>query len=440
VREPTETSTPSSSGATVPGLTGGRAPAVKFVLVTLMLDVLGFGLLIPVAPQLVMKVTGANADAAAGPYGYLMATYAVMQFLCSPVLGALSDRFGRRPVILISLLGSGIDYFAQAWAPTLWLLFLTRAINGVSGASMTAASAYIADVTPPEKRAGAFGLVGAAFGLGFVFGPLIGGALGSYDIHYPFYAAGAITLVNALYGYFILPESLSTEHRAHITIARMNPLAVFEGVMKHRLVTGLAAALFLFMLGEMMLRSTWNLSAVYRFGWKPWQVGLSLAIVGICSAIVQGGLARKVVPAIGERRSLLIGLGFAVFAYTSYGLATQGWMMYAIVAVACLGGIAQPAAQSLITRSVGPREQGRTQGAMTALQSLAAVIGPPVGTHVFAYFVSDEAPRRLGGAPFFLAAALAMGGWLVVAWVLSRPERIEPVRAGTHRTGGERRS
>ncbi len=415
MHEPTLTTHPTLAS---PGT--GRKPAVPFVLVTLVLDVLGFGLLIPVAPQLVMKVTGGTVEEAAGSYGWLMATYAVMQFVFSPVLGALSDRFGRRPVILLSLLGSGLDYFAQAWAPTLWLLFVTRAINGVSGASMTAASAYIADVTPPEKRAGAFGMVGAAFGLGFVFGPLLGGWLGSFDVHYPFYAAGAITLANFVYGAFVLPESLPKDRRAHITIARMNPLAVFQGVMKHKLVAGLGVALFLFMLGEMMLRATWNLSAAYRFGWGPKQVGISLAVVGICSALVQGGLARKVVPKLGEKLSVLIGLGFAVFAYLAYGLATQGWMMYAIVAVACLGGIAPPATQSLITRSVGPTEQGRTQGAITALQSLAAIIGPPVGTHVFAHYASDAAPVKMGGAAFFVAAGLALMGWGVAAWVLSR--------------------
>ncbi len=398
----------------------GRKPAVVFVLVTLMLDVLGFGLLIPVAPQLVMKVTGWNEAEAAGPFGLLLTTYALMQFIFSPVLGALSDRFGRRPVILISLLGSGLDYFAQAWAPTLWLLFLTRAINGISGASMTAASAYIADVTPPEKRAGAFGLVGAAFGLGFVIGPLIGGLLGSIDIHYPFYVAGGITLINFVYGWFVLPESLPAERRARISVASMNPLSVFEGVMRYPLVAGLGAALFCFMLGEMMLRSTWNLSGAYRFGWGPEQVGISLAVVGVCSALVQGGLARRLVPALGERRSLLIGLGIAVLAYSAYGLATQGWMMYAIVAFASLGGIAQPAAQSLITRTVGPTEQGRTQGAITALQNLAAIIGFPVGTTVFAYFVSPSSPVHTGGAAFLLSGVLALTGWLVAAVVLSR--------------------
>lgn len=419
MHEPTSPNSPQTTALSTPALAKRKA-AVPFVLVTLMLDVLGFGLLIPVAPQLIMKVTGGTAEEAASPYGWLMATYAIMQFVCSPVLGALSDRFGRRPVILISLLGSGIDYFAQAWAPTLWLLFATRALNGISGASMTAASAYIADVTPPEKRAGAFGLVGAAFGLGFVFGPLIGGLLGKLDIHYPFYVAGAITLVNFVYGYFVLPESLPPERRAHISASKMNPLAVFQGVMKHKIVAGMGAALFLFMLGEMMLRSTWNLSGAYRFNWDPVDVGVSLGVVGVCSAIVQGGLARKIVPKLGEKMSLLIGLAFAVFAYTAYGLATAGWQMYAIVAIACFGGIAQPAAQSLITRSVDPTEQGRTQGAMTALQSLAAIIGPPVGTHVFAYYVSDAAPVKHGGAAFFLAALLALLGWMVAAWVLSR--------------------
>lgn len=454
-----------------------RRASVVFIFVTLLLEVLGFGLLIPVAPKLVQGLlhggTG-GTDVEAAPYvGGLMAIYAVMQFVCAPTLGALSDRFGRRPVLLWSLFGSGLDYFAMAFAPSLWILYVTRAINGISGASMTVANAYIADVTPPQKRAAAYGMVGAAFGLGFILGPLMGGLLAEEklviplvnvtyhgDLHYPFYAAGALSLCNWLYGFFILPESLPKERRARVSIARMNPLVVFEGLGKYPLVLGLAGSLFMMNLAMFGLHTTWVLYTEHRYHWSKIDVGWSLALVGLGAAVVQGGLARKLIPILGgrdpargsnmlgEKRAVLLGAVIATLAYAGYGLATHGWMIYVIIVVAALGGIAQPAVQALITRSVLPTEQGRVQGALTGLTSIAQIFGGVIGTMTFAFFAADPKtpaaffgllklpapPFQLPGASFLLGAILcAIGG--VIAWrVLSRavvgPAVAEKANAG----------
>lgn len=390
-------------------------PAIGFIIVTLLLDTLGFGLIIPVAPRLVQQLEGWTEQQAAPYVGLLSATYAVMQFLFAPVLGALSDHFGRRPVILVSLFGSGLDYFAMALAPTLWVLFITRAINGLSGASFSVANAYIADVTSPSKRAAAFGMVGAAFGVGFMLGPLLGGVLGSVDLRLPFVAAGAVTMLNWLYGYFVLPESLSAENRTRLSARRMNPVAVFAGLGRYPLVAGLAGAFFFSHVAQFGLHATWVLYTGLRFGWSAFDVGFSLFMVGACAAVVQAGLAGRIIGAIGEGRALLIGMGIAAAAFVGYGTATEGWMILVIIAVGSLGGIAQPAAQSMITRTVGPSEQGRTQGALAGLQNIANIAGPIIGTTVFAYFTSAHAPLALPGASFLVGAGLLALG-LATAW------------------------
>lgn len=401
-------------------------PAIGFIFLTLMLDVIGFGLIIPVAPKLVQRIQGGDLGAAAGTVGMLTASYAAMQFLFAPILGALSDRFGRRPVLLVALFGSGLDYFAMALSPTLWILFVTRAINGISGASMTAASAYIADITPPEKRAAGFGIIGAAFGLGFILGPLIGGLLGDIDIHYPFYAAGGLTLLNWLYGLFILPESLPPERRGTFSLARANPVGAFAGLGRYPLVAGLAGALFLLNLAQFSLHSTWVLYTSHRYAWTPRDVGLSLALVGIGAAVVQAGLARKIIPKLGERKSLLVGIAVGAFAFLGYGLATQGWMIYAVIAVASIGGIAGPAGQALISKAVRGDEQGSVQGTLTGLQSIAQILGPLIGTQTFAYFISDRAPISLPGAPFLVGSLLSVIGFFVAAWAVGRRSHATP--------------
>ncbi len=395
-----------------------RTPALGFIFLTLLLDVLGFGLIIPVAPRLVELLHGGGEQGAAPIVGWLGATYAAMQFLFAPVLGALSDRFGRRPVLLVSMFGSGLDFFAMAFAPTVSWLFVTRAINGITGASITAASAYIADVTPPERRAAGFGIVGAAFGLGFVLGPLIGGVLGKMDIHYPFYAAGGITLLNWLYGLLILPESLPPERRRRAAGFRWDPLAGLRNLRKNRFVMHLAGALFLVNMAQFALHATWVLYTKYRYGWDERDAGFSLFAVGIGAAVVQGGLARRLIPMLGERRSVFIGFVIGAFAYLGYGLASEGWMIYGVIAFASLAGIAMPACQALITKTVRADEQGVMQGSLTSVQSLANIVGYPVGGAVFAWSISDAMEPTMPGAVFFMGAGLAVLSLLVVVYAL----------------------
>jgi len=397
------------------------APSIIFVFITLLLDVLGIGLIIPVAPRLVQKVMGLAGEGAenraAIAVGTLAATYAAMQFIFAPILGSLSDRFGRRPVILISLFGSGVDYIVAAFAPNLIVLFITRALNGLSGANISACSAYIADITPPEKRAAGFGMIGAAFGLGFVFGPLMGGVLGDPaislpvigpgDVHHPFLAAGLLTMLNWVYGCFVLPESLPQHLRRPFSWAKANPIASLAWLGTHRVVIHVASALFLLNIAQFALHATWVLSMGLRFGWGSLKVGVSLFIVGITSAIVQGGLTRVIVPRLGERACLVGGIGVAVLAFAGYGLATQGWMIYAIIAAASIGGLAGPAAQGIVTKAIPPTEQGRLQGSLASLQCVANVIGPLAGAGVFRFFTSESAPNFVPGAPFLMGSLLS---------------------------------
>lgn len=416
------------------------APAIGFIFITLMLDVLGFGLLIPVSPLLVESLLhhgrGGSATEAAPVVSALGSTFYAMSFLFAPALGVLSDRVGRRPVILISLFGSGLDYLAMAVSPTLSWLFVTRVINGMSGASFSVASAYVADVTPPEKRAAGFGLIGAAFGLGFVIGPLIGGYLGSPASHipfighgsirYPFYFAGIITLINWLYGFFFLPESLPPERRRPFQIKRANPVGAFYSLAKYPLVLGMAIFGFLINMAQFALHVTWVLSMEHRFGWGPFRNALSLTLVGIGAAIVQGGMARRLIPALGEKRSLMFGVWLGVLAFIGYGAASQGWMIYAIICIASIGAIGQPAGQALISKEVLPTEQGTIQGALASLTSLAGIIGPQIGGWTFAYFTRESGPGGkfanspipLEGANFYVSAILCALGGIAAAWAV----------------------
>ncbi len=406
------------------GLHRPHKPALHFILVTIALDVLGFGLLIPVGPKLVMSLLhggkGGTEAEAAPVVAALMTTWFAMSFLFAPTLGNLSDRFGRRSVLLVAILGSAIDFFAQAIAPHIVWFFIARAINGLSGASITVANAYIADVTPPKKRAAAYGMVGAAFGIGFVFGPLLGGVLGGINLRLPFFVAGGLTLVNWCYGLFILPESLPQDRRRRFQWKRANPLGALHGLGRYPLVAGLAAAMFLLNLAQFGLHATWVLYTGKRYDWGPEQVGYSLFAVGIGAAIVQGGLARKIIPALGEKRSLLLGVGFGIAAYVGYGLATQGWMIYTIIAIASFGGLAQPAAQALITHTVRHDEQGEIQGALQSMNSIAGILGPLIGGAVFAFSLSPHRGIEVPGLTFFVSAALAAVGWLAAVWAVAR--------------------
>jgi DHA1 family tetracycline resistance protein-like MFS transporter len=384
-----------------------RRPALAFIFVTLFLDILGIGLIVPILPKLIVELSGGKVANASHTFGWLASLYGLMQFLCLPILGNLSDRFGRRAVILTSLLGSGLDYILLALAPSLPWFFLGRIISGVTSANMTVSSAYIADVSPPEKRAANFGLVAAAFGLGFVAGPALGGLLAHYGLRVPFYAAAAMTLLNWLYGMFVLPESLPADQRRPFDWKRSNPVGSLAALRSHRELLGLTEVCFLISLAHQVFPSTWVLYTGYRYGWTPKQVGLSLALVGVMAAVVQGGLARKIIPFFGERRAVVLGLTNATIFFTSYGLATQGWMIYVLIFIGSFGGIAMPALQALVSRSVPPNEQGAIQGALSSLGSLAGIVGPLLATGLFGYFISDKSPAIIPGAAFFASASLA---------------------------------
>jgi DHA1 family tetracycline resistance protein-like MFS transporter len=402
-----------------------RKPALGFIFVTLFLDILGVGLIIPILPKLIEELSGGNVSAASHTYGWLAALYSLMQFLCAPVLGSLSDRFGRRAVILWSLFGSWLDYLLLAFAPTLPWFFLGRIIAGVTGANFTAANAYIADVSPPEKRAANFGLVAAAFGLGFIAGPALGGVLGNIGLRVPFFAAAGLTLLNWLFGFFVLPESLSPKNRRAFDWKRANPVGSLAALKRHPEVFGLTETYFLMNLAHQVFPSTWVLYTSYRFNWTPKQVGLSLALVGVMAAIVQGGLARRIIPRLGERRSIVTGLTNATIFFAAYGCATQGWMIYVFIVVGTFGAIAMPALQGLISRSVPANEQGAVQGALASLASLAGILGPPLTTGLFGYFISAKAPLHVPGAAFFCGSTL-----MFIALLLAlRSFRKRPVTA-----------
>jgi len=386
-----------------------RAPAVPFILVTLFLDVLGIGLIIPILPRLIEDLSGGNVSSASTTFGWLASLYSLMQFVCAPVLGSLSDRYGRRPIILASLFGSGLDYVLLAVAPTLGWFYVGRVIAGVTGANITAASAYIADVSPPEKRAQSFGLIGAAFGLGFIAGPALGGLLGGMGLRVPFVAAAGLSLINWLYGLCVLPESLSAGNRRAFTWGRANPVGSLLALRRHPVVMGLTGTFFLLHLGHAAVHSTWVLYTGYRYAWTVTQTGLSLAIVGVMAALVQGGLVRVIVPRLGERRAIVVGLVVSALTMAGYGLATQGWMLYPILAFGSLGGLTGPAAQSLISQTVGPEEQGAVQGALSSLGSVAGTIGPVVASSLFGYFISPRAPFLLPGAAFFAGTLFQIG-------------------------------
>ena len=405
-----------------------RNAALPFILITIVIDVLGIGLLIPVLPELVTELAGGDLSRGSAYYGWFIAVYAAMQFLFAPVLGGLSDRFGRRPVLLISLLGGGLDYLVMALAPNLTILFIGRVVSGITGANITAANAYIADVSAPHERAKNFGLLGAAFGVGFILGPALGGLLAGIDLRAPFYAAALMSLVNWLYGAFELPESLNVENRRRYSWRRANPLGSLAALRKNALVGGLAFVYVCVGLAQNSLHSVWVLYTTYRFEWTPFLNGLSLTFVGILSAVVQGWLVRLVVARVGERSAILIGLATATVSFALYGFSTAGWMMYAVMVVGGLGGLSGPAAQALISKAVRADEQGEVQGALASLLSLTGVAGPLASTMLFAHFTGPSAPVTLPGAPLFMAAALgAVSLWVCYRLFRRVPETGTPV-------------
>jgi DHA1 family tetracycline resistance protein-like MFS transporter len=387
--------------------------ALAFIFITMLIDVTGLGIIIPVLPKLIMELSGEGLSAAARYGGWMIFAYAAMQFIFSPILGGLSDQYGRRPVLLFSLLGFGLDYIILGLAPTLGWLFLGRVIAGITGASFTTAGAYIADVSPPDKRAQNFGLIGAAFGLGFILGPVLGGFLGEYGARVPFFVSAGLTLLNWLYGYFILPESLLPENRRPFEWSRSNPINSLLNLRRYPIILGLVFPNVLIMIAGFATQSTWTYYCMGKFGWTEKMVGLSLGFVGIMAAVVQGGLTRAIIPALGNFRSISLGLVLYACGFVLYALANQGWMMFAITALASLGGIAMPALQGVMSNQVPMNEQGELRGALTSVMSLTSVIGPLIMTNLYAYFTSTAAPIQLPGAPFWLGAVLTFVSWLL---------------------------
>ncbi len=383
-----------------------RQAALGFIFITLLLDVVGIGIIIPVLPNLIMELIHGNMSDASRYGGWLMFTYSVMQFLFSPVMGNLSDRYGRRPVLLASVFGLGVDYVFLAAAPTITWLFVGRMLSGIFGASFTTGSAYIADISTPEKRGQNFGMIGVAFGLGFIIGPVLGGILGQFGSRVPFIAAACLTLLNWLYGYFLVPESLPQEHRRPFDWGRANPVGSLLHLKKYPIVAGLIESLIFIYIASYSVQSTWTFFTMERFGWNSAMVGYSLGTIGMLVAIVQGGLIRVIIPRLGQERSVYWGLTLYGIGFLLFSFASRSWMMFAILVPYCLGGIAGPALQGVISGQIPANEQGQLQGGLTSLMSVTAIIGPPVMTNLFAYFTSEETALYFPGAPFFAAAIL----------------------------------
>jgi DHA1 family tetracycline resistance protein-like MFS transporter len=400
-------------------MASNRKAAMGFIFITLLIDITGFGLIIPVMPQLIEHLLGVADNSLASKYGgWLTFAYAFMQFLCAPLLGNLSDKYGRRPVLLFSLFGFGIDYLFLSFAPSIGWLFVGRLIAGVTGASFTTASAYIADISTPENRAKNFGMIGAAFGLGFILGPLIGGLLGELGARVPFMVAAGLALSNWLYGYFVLPESLDAAHRRPFEWKRANPVGSLMQLKKYPAVGGLIGSLVLVYLAAHAVQSNWNFFNIEKFKWSPKMIGISLGVVGLLVGAVQGGLVRIVNPRIGNEKSVYIGLALYALGLLLFAFASQSWMMFVFLIPYCLGGIAGPALQSIISGHVPPNEQGELQGALTSLMSATSIIGPPMMTNLFAYFTQPAAPVYFPGAAFLLGAVFMMASALWAYYAL----------------------
>ena len=409
-----------------------RHAAVGFIFVTVMLDMLAFGIAAPPLPKLISDFLGGNTARASEYLGLFITTFAVMQFFFSPVLGLLSDRFGRRPVILLSNFGLALDYLILALAPSLRWLFLGRVLAGLSSSSIPTASAYISDVTPPEKRAKAFGMIGAAFGVGFVVGPALGGWLGQHNARIPFWVGAGASLLNAMYGFFVLPESLAPEKRQkQWQWKKANPLGSLKLLRSHAELLGLAGVNFLGYVAHEIYLTVWILYGMYRFGWDQRTVGLSLAVVGVCSIICSAVVVGPVVSWVGERRALLAGLAFASAGFALYGLAASTWAFLLAIAVNSLWSLAGPTSQALMTRKVSPSEQGELQGAIASLRGIAMIIGPFLFSTTFAYFIAPE--HRAPSAPWYLAAALLAGAFAIAASVTAgdRPGESSPAPANS---------
>lgn len=397
-----------------------KKAAIGFIFITLLIDVIGFGIIIPVMPSLIEQLGHASISQASKIGGWLLLSFAATQFVFSPMIGNLSDRFGRRPVLLASLFGFSIDYLVLAFAPTLGWLFVGRIIAGITGASFTTASAYIADISTSEDRAKNFGMIGAAFGLGFVIGPMIGGLLGNFGPRVPFMVAAALCMINFLYGLFILPESLKPENRRKFEWTRCIPGVSLYNLRKYPALTGLIIALVLVYIGGHAVQSNWSFFTIEKFKWSPKMIGLSMATVGLLVGAVQGGLVRVVNPKLGNEKSIYIGLFFYAAGMFLFAFATQSWMMFAFLIPYCLGGICGPALQSIMAGHVPANEQGELQGSLAGLMSATTIIGPPLMTNTFAYFTDKSHAVYFPGASFFLGAIFMLASAIIAYYALHR--------------------
>ena len=403
-----------------------KKAAVGFIFITVLIDIIGFGIIIPVLPQLLQQLLHVtdrtDISTISKPAIFLTLIYGLMQFIFAPILGSLSDRYGRRPVLLFSLLGFGLDYIFLAFAPTIGWLFLGRMISGITGASITTASAYMADISNEKNRAQNFGMIGAAFGLGFIIGPMLGGLLGELGTRIPFLVAAGLALVNALYGYFVLPESLDMEHRRTFDFKRANPIASLLKFKKYPALLGLIFSLLLIYLAAHAVQSNWSFTNINKFGWTPKMIGISLAVVGVLISLVQGLLIRVVNPILGNEKSVYIGISLYALGLTLFAFATQGWMMFLFLIPYCFGGISGPALQAIISNHVPKNEQGELQGSLTGLQSLTTIIGPPMMIGLTAYFSIKNDPNHIyfPGAAFLLGAVFMLLSAIIAYWVLKQ--------------------
>lgn len=390
-----------------------RSASLTFIFITVLVDVIGLSIIIPVIPDLIMKLDGGSLSEATKIGGWLLSSFAIMQFFFAPVMGVLSDRYGRKPILLIALAGLGLDYVLHAYAPNLAWLFAGRIIAGMCGASFTVATAYIADISSPEEKAQNFGLVGAAFGLGFIIGPALGGVAGDVFLELPFLIAAGLSILNCLYGIIILPESLPKEKRKKITLEKANPVGSFHLLKRSNVVAYLALAFFLLYIAGYAVQATWTFYGKYKFDWSKSMIGYSLGLVGIVVAIVQGVLVKHTVRWFGENKTIVIGYVSWIMGLLMFAFVNESWLLFVAVIPYCLGGIATPTIQGIVSNSYDETEQGELQGAMTSLISLTAILGPLIMTEVFYYFTSDSAPFLFPGAPFAIGAVCVMVSFLV---------------------------
>ncbi len=404
-----------------------RKAAIGFIFITLLVDVMGWGLIIPVMPKLIAELKNISINEASAYGGLLLSSFAITQFLFAPVIGNLSDKYGRRPVLLFSLLGFGIDYIILALAPNYGWLFVGRVIAGITGASFTTAAAYIADISTAETRTKNFGMIGAAFGLGFVIGPALGGLLAGLGTRAPFYAAATLCLLNTLYGYFVLPESLPKENRRAFEWKKANPFGSLQFLRHTPGIGKMALCFFLIYLASQAVQGNWSFFTIHRFGWKESMVGISLAVVGVLVGAVQAGLTRVINPKIGNTNSIYAGLLLYTLGLLLFAFASQTWMMFAFLIPYCLGGIANPSLQATIATYVAPNQQGQLQGALTSLMSLSTIIGPLIMNNLFTYFTSDKAPFYFPGVSFLLGALFMLTSAVIAFLILHKKK--DPVAA-----------